>query len=80
MTIKIQHCCKCDQPTGRCNEDSLYIYDIGPLCEGCFDIIYENITTKDKYYCKEHRMHYEKTSGQGNWHKWACPKCQNNSN
>lgn len=35
-----QLCSKCDAPTGRCEEDSIYIYPeegdtIGPLCEGC---------------------------------------------
>jgi hypothetical protein len=43
MTPKsIQRCCACDQPTGRCEEDSIYLppkdqsgSDLGPLCEAC---------------------------------------------
>jgi hypothetical protein len=30
-----QLCCKCEGETGRCEEDSLYIEDEGPLCESC---------------------------------------------
>ena len=32
-----QLCCECDQPTGRCEDDSIYIEDIGPLCEDCYE-------------------------------------------
>jgi hypothetical protein len=31
-----QLCCKCGEPTGRCEDDSLSINDIGPVCEYCF--------------------------------------------
>lgn len=31
-----QLCCICDLPTGRCEDDSLYHDDCGPLCEECF--------------------------------------------
>lgn len=31
-----QLCIKCDEPTGRCEDDSIYIEEICPLCEGCF--------------------------------------------
>jgi hypothetical protein len=31
-----QLCEKCGDPTGRCEEDSLYIEDEGPLCEACY--------------------------------------------
>ena len=37
--MKIQRCIKCDEPTGRCEEDSLYIGDAGPYCEECFDAL-----------------------------------------
>lgn len=30
-----QLCSKCDEPTGRCEEDSIYRNDEGPLCEEC---------------------------------------------
>lgn len=30
-----QLCVECDQPTGRCEEDSILIGDLGPLCEEC---------------------------------------------
>jgi len=30
-----QLCCDCDEPTGRCEEDSIFIDDHGPLCERC---------------------------------------------
>lgn len=32
-----QLCTNCDEPTGRCEEDSMYIEDVGPLCETCRD-------------------------------------------
>lgn len=31
-----QLCVDCDQPTGRCEEDSMYVGDRGPLCEDCY--------------------------------------------
>lgn len=30
-----QLCESCDEPTGRCEEDSIYVGDAGPLCEDC---------------------------------------------
>lgn len=30
-----QLCSKCDAPTGRCEEDSIFINELGPLCEVC---------------------------------------------
>lgn len=32
-----QLCAICDAPTGRCEEDDLYLSDCGPLCEECFE-------------------------------------------
>lgn len=32
-----QLCVECDAPTGRCEEDSIYVEDAGPLCEECCD-------------------------------------------
>jgi hypothetical protein len=32
-----QLCCRCDEPTGRCEDDSIYLDDEGPLCETCRD-------------------------------------------
>lgn len=34
---RLQWCEHCGEPTGRTTEDSLYIGEIGPLCEICFD-------------------------------------------
>lgn len=34
-----QLCSECGEPTGRCEEDSIYLDDdgeIGPLCEECY--------------------------------------------
>lgn len=32
-----QLCSICDEPTGRCEEDSIYTAeDVGPLCESCW--------------------------------------------
>lgn len=36
-----QLCCTCENPTGRCEEDSIYVADLGPLCEDCSNIILE---------------------------------------
>ncbi len=30
-----QLCKECGDPTGRCEDDSIYKDDIGPLCEEC---------------------------------------------
>lgn len=30
-----QLCSRCDEPTSRCEEDSIYKGDEGPLCEEC---------------------------------------------
>lgn len=35
--MKIQRCNVCDSPTGRCEEDMLYIGHEGPLCETCYE-------------------------------------------
>ena len=35
----LQLCIECDAPTGRCEDDSLYLDDdqeTGPLCEDCW--------------------------------------------
>lgn len=41
---KIQRCYVCNEPTGRCEEDAIYLppkdpngSDLGPLCEACCD-------------------------------------------
>lgn len=31
-----QLCSKCDEPTERCEEDSMWSEDGGPLCVGCY--------------------------------------------
>jgi hypothetical protein len=31
-----QLCSECGAPTGRCEDDSLFRSDIGPLCEDCW--------------------------------------------
>ena len=39
--MNIERCFICDDPTGRAGkgEDSIYLGDHGPLCEGCYDEI-----------------------------------------
>ena len=34
-----EHCCQCDEPTGRAGraDDSLYCCDLGPFCEECYN-------------------------------------------
>ncbi len=32
-----QMCSLCDEPTGRCEDDTLYLDDEEPLCEDCYD-------------------------------------------
>lgn len=40
-----QLCTYCEQPTGRCEEDQIFVENLygtsflGPLCEECYDII-----------------------------------------
>jgi len=31
-----QLCDACDEPTGRCEEDDLWVDDDGPFCEECY--------------------------------------------
>lgn len=31
-----QLCTQCDEPTERCEEDSIYDGDLGPLCMDCY--------------------------------------------
>lgn len=31
-----QLCALCDAPTGRCEEDSIFLDDEGPVCEECY--------------------------------------------
>jgi len=31
-----QLCSECGAETGRCEEDSMYLEEIGPLCEECY--------------------------------------------
>lgn len=33
-----QLCVTCDAPTGRCEEDSMYLADFGPLCVDCYEL------------------------------------------
>lgn len=50
-----QLCSICDGPTGRCEEDSMYIDDdSGPVCERCF---FEN---SDEVYCEEQTIAADK--------------------
>lgn len=35
--IERQECILCGAYTGRCEDDSIYVGDIGPLCEDCLD-------------------------------------------
>lgn len=35
----LQLCSECENPTGRCEDDSIYLDDdglVGPLCEECY--------------------------------------------
>lgn len=36
-----QLCAICDRPTGRCEDDSIFVNDEGPLCENCYHEIKE---------------------------------------
>lgn len=35
---KIQRCADCDDPTGRCEDDSLYVDEGHAVCEDCYDL------------------------------------------
>ena len=37
-----QMCTECDAPTGRCEDDSLFVDETGPLCEECFEALRED--------------------------------------
>ena len=42
-----QLCVKCEEPTGRCEDDSIFTEDeVGPLCESCW---HETDEYKDQY-------------------------------
>ena len=40
-----QLCSICDEPTGRCSEDSMWSEDHEPLCEECYKIASESNKT-----------------------------------
>ena len=43
-----QLCCKCDEPTGRCEDDSIYTEDgDGPLCLECWQNTDEYKASRD---------------------------------
>ena len=46
--MNIERCFICDDPTGRAGkgEDSIYLGDHGPLCEGCYDEIRDAILSE----------------------------------
>jgi len=57
MTKKQQLCKKCDEPTGRCEDDSLYLGGIGPLCEDCYDtIVIFSLVNQDKRIEKNDKL------------------------
>lgn len=37
-----QLCSECEQPTGNCEDDSLFLNDRGPLCKECWVEIWGN--------------------------------------
>lgn len=38
MTPELETCFHCDEPTGRCGDDSLYDEEgVGPFCQECFE-------------------------------------------
>lgn len=41
-----QLCFKCEAPTGRCEDDSLWIEDDGPYCEDCYRATYDEATAQ----------------------------------
>lgn len=45
---KIQLCVRCEEPTGRCEEDSIYLNDEGPLCEECYVVLSEFLENNDE--------------------------------
>jgi hypothetical protein len=39
-----QLCCRCDEPTGRCEDDSLFDdNEEGPLCEDCWSATMDSV-------------------------------------
>lgn len=36
-----QLCAECGDPTGRCEDDSIFIQGMGPLCESCREFFQE---------------------------------------
>jgi len=38
-----QLCCECDQPTERCEDDSIFVGDTGPLCADCGNMLDQQI-------------------------------------
>lgn len=35
--MKQQRCSQCDDLTGRCEDDTLWVYEGEPLCEECYE-------------------------------------------
>ena len=55
MSQPIEHCCICDNPTGRAGiaEDSLYVGDDGPFCESCYAEAEHHISTVQRLKAAE---------------------------
>lgn len=41
MSKKLEYCCQCGTPTGKAGagDDSLYVAEIGPLCDECYQLV-----------------------------------------
>lgn len=37
-----QLCCRCEEPTERCEEDAIYLGEQGPLCITCYGQMEDN--------------------------------------
>ncbi len=37
-----QLCSECNDETDRCDEDSMYVDELGPLCENCYNKLIRN--------------------------------------
>lgn len=55
--MKQQRCSQCDDLTGRCEDDTLMVYEGDPLCEECYEGYpecdkcgYRFIPTELRYY------------------------------
>lgn len=60
---KVQYCINCGEPTDRCEEDSIFIEDTGPLCEACARSLVAKYYAEIRVHCTASDGHADNCIG-----------------